>query len=414
MDSEEVKVKAGSEMKCKNCGGKLLFDPTLGKLKCSSCESIFTTEEMEQSHVCAVKLSHKKTEYDEEERKVMQAYDCRSCGARLLMNNVSGTAKCPYCGSVVIAAEKFTGDIRPDHIIGFSYTKNQVIEKYKQYYEKRFLLPRSFKTDSHLEDIQGVYVPYWLFSGRACVDAEYDAYTQEPCDDETDMVIRSYYDVKRQGYIDYKHVPTDASKRMPDDLLDSIEPFDLDKLQPFSVSYFPGFMAERFDVNEKDNEKKARDRVKNTLMQKLHSTMDDYDDYATKKEKVSFEDAYTEYAMLPVWLLFTRYKGEEYKFAMNGQTGEMTGDLPISKLKVFLLCIPSILLTCLFTYKYFQDETGAFYFFIALIWLLVVFLMCISMKPVVAAGDAEKYSSEKMEMTCSDDKFREKLKIKDK
>lgn len=37
-----------------------------------------------------------------------------------------------------------------------------------------------------------------------------------------------------------------------------------------------------------------------------------------------------QYALLPVWMLHTKWKGKDYLFSMNGQTGKLTGDLPIS------------------------------------------------------------------------------------
>ncbi|MBQ5797214.1 MAG: hypothetical protein IIW15_04200, partial [Firmicutes bacterium] len=37
------------------------------------------------------------------------------------------------------------------------------------------------------------------------------------------------------------------------------------------------------------------------------------------------------YAMLPVWLLSTQWKGKNFLFAVNGQTGKMVGDLPVSQ-----------------------------------------------------------------------------------
>ena len=34
--------------------------------------------------------------------------------------------------------------------------------------------------------------------------------------------------------------------------------------------------------------------------------------------------------LLPVWMLHTKWKGKDYLFSMNGQTGKLTGDLPVS------------------------------------------------------------------------------------
>ena len=34
------------------------------------------------------------------------------------------------------------------------------------------------------------------------------------------------------------------------------------------------------------------------------------------------------YALLPVWMLHTKWNGKDFLFAMNGQTGRLVGDLP--------------------------------------------------------------------------------------
>ena len=40
------------------------------------------------------------------------------------------------------------------------------------------------------------------------------------------------------------------------------------------------------------------------------------------------------YALLPVWMLHTRWKEQDFLFAMNGQTGKLIGDLPVDKGRV--------------------------------------------------------------------------------
>ena len=37
------------------------------------------------------------------------------------------------------------------------------------------------------------------------------------------------------------------------------------------------------------------------------------------------------YALLPVWMLNTKWHGKDFLFTMNGQTGKLIGDLPIDK-----------------------------------------------------------------------------------
>lgn len=47
-------------------------------------------------------------------------------------------------------------------------------------------------------------------------------------------------------------------------------------------------------------------------------------------------DPSVRYALLPVYLLNLKYKEKNYRFAVNGQTGKVVGELPISKFKSFL------------------------------------------------------------------------------
>ena len=42
------------------------------------------------------------------------------------------------------------------------------------------------------------------------------------------------------------------------------------------------------------------------------------------------------YAMVPVWILTTRYNDKPYTFMMNGQTGKVVGSLPYDTTKAFL------------------------------------------------------------------------------
>ena len=41
-----------------------------------------------------------------------------------------------------------------------------------------------------------------------------------------------------------------------------------------------------------------------------------------------------QYALLPVWILNTKWEGKDYLFAMNGQTGKLVGNLPVSTKRV--------------------------------------------------------------------------------
>ena len=121
---------------------------------------------------------------------------------------------------------------------------------------------------------------------------------------------------------------------MPDGHMDAIEPFDYSELVPFSIAYLPGYSAERYDQDADECRFRAERRMQNTLAEQLQGSVTGYDqvDAGNVESTVSFSDP--QQALLPVWMLHTRWKDEDYLFAMNGQTGRLVGDLPVSPLKV--------------------------------------------------------------------------------
>ena len=119
--------------------------------------------------------------------------------------------------------------------------------------------------------------------------------------------------------------------------MDAIEPFDYSEMKPFALSYLPGFLANRYDVDSNADASRADTRMKNTTVDQLRSTIVGYASLLPQVENVSIEPGMVHYAFLPVWLLSTKYNGKNYLFSMNGQTGKMVSDdLPVDWIKFFV------------------------------------------------------------------------------
>ena len=289
---------------CPECGGSMVFNPTKGKLQCEYCDSLFTREEVEKFFAEKEQKIGEKDEskgWGEEEESSMRGYNCSSCGAELITDANTAVMRCPYCGNQTVAPVQFSGALRPDYVVPFAFTKKQAIEKYKGYYSGKFLLPKDFIASNQVEEIQGVYVPFWLFNGTADAEGEYEA-----------------YDKHDEGN------------------------YEFDKLEKFTTAYLPGFMAEKFDVKLEDELDRAGSRVKESVKTKLHNTIK-HTGFNTKHEKIDVNFNDTKYALLPVWLLTTNWNGKKWTFAMNGQTGKFIGDLPVSKLKLTLISVATFI-----------------------------------------------------------------------
>lgn len=332
---------------CPNCNGPLTFDPKIQKLKCDSCGSTFTTDEIDKyfyehnKEAASLDESEQKSaaetlQWTKEEAQQLRAYNCPSCGAQLITDTTTAATSCPYCGNPTVVPSQFEGSLKPDYIIPFKLVKDDAINHLKQFYQGKPLLPRAFTSSNHIEEIKGVYVPFWLYDGKAEAHIRAHA-TQSQSYRTRDEIVTTtqHFRVERDGTVDFKMVPADASSKMPDDFMDSIEPFDYSELVPFQMSYLPGYLADKYDVSSDEDANRVDYRIKNSALQQINQTINAYVSYVPEKQDVRIFPQNVHYAFLPVWMLTTQYNGKSYMFAMNGQTGKMIGDdLPIDNTKM--------------------------------------------------------------------------------
>jgi hypothetical protein len=131
----------------------------------------------------------------------------------------------------------------------------------------------------------------------------------------------------------------DASKKLDDKFMHLIEPYDYKDLRDFSMQYMSGFMAEKYDVEAPEAESAMKERVENYLEERLRTTVSGYSSYNVKNKHVNLSETTQDYSMLPIYLLINKYKEKEHIFIVNGQTGKVVGDTPISIKKQLLFAL---------------------------------------------------------------------------
>lgn len=339
---------------CPACTGPLQFNPDTGKLGCEFCGSVYELAEIEalyeEKEEQAVE-AHEQAEADQAKQQDewdrsgmsedwgpdadgMKTYSCPACTAELICDATTAATSCPYCGNPTVVPGQFAGALKPDYVIPFKLDKDEAIQALKKHYQKRFFLPKAFTSHSQLQKIQGVYVPFWLFDGEAEGEAYYKT-TRSHTHRRGDYQITQtkHFVCKRSGSVAFEKVPVDASTKMPDDYMDSLEPFDYGELKPFSTAYLPGFLADKYDVSVEDSQKRADDRCSESLAQELRATVLGYETVTETRRSIHLNRGKVHYALLPVWLMHTKWNSKDYLFAMNGQSGKMVGDLPMDKKK---------------------------------------------------------------------------------
>lgn len=354
--------------KCLACGGPLHFDGASGKLQCDYCGSSYEVAEIAEKYAneenkaieAKKQADHKQnetiqssqaddsdettTEWDLDgagsewgaEADGMKVYNCPSCGAELFCDETTAATSCPYCGNPSIVPGQFSGTKRPDYVIPFKLDKKAAINALKDHYKGKFLLPKAFTAENHVEEIKGVYVPFWLFDADASAKVHFHGtHTHTYKRGDYRITDTKHYDIYRSGKVEFQRVPVDGSSKMPDDYMDSIEPFDYGALKEYSSAYLPGFLADKYDVDAKEASKRADKRCESSAVDCMRDTVHGYETVAVKSSHVYLNRGSVKYALLPVWMLSTKWNGKNYLFAMNGQTGKFVGDLPADKGKLW-------------------------------------------------------------------------------
>lgn len=336
---------------CPACGGPLHFASAEQKLVCDYCDSRFEVEEVEtlyrerqdKADAKADAAAAPKPAVDAAVQELAQnaGYICSSCGAELISDGTVAVTTCPYCGNPAVAPGQLSGDFSPDLVIPFKLGRDDVMAALKEHYKGKILLPKSFVTGNHIDEVQGVYVPFWLYGARVDGEVYFDA-TNETVTEESDRTVTTtdHYDAYRKGNISFERVPVDGSSKMPDGHMDAIEPFDYDALRPFSVAYMPGYIANRYDEDCETCKARAERRMEESTVSALRETVvDEYDDATVESKQLDYTWENSDYALFPVWMLSTSWNGKSYLFAMNGQTGRMVGELPCSKPKLVIASV---------------------------------------------------------------------------
>ncbi|MDR2166370.1 MAG: hypothetical protein LBE35_00790 [Clostridiales bacterium] len=325
------------EYKCLNCDGAISFDVGTQQLKCPFCDSEFEVEAFLEfceeaaadAEIAIEWAAHEDLPWNEGEQESMGLYACNSCGGEIIAEATTTATSCPYCRNPVVMKGKLSGALKPDCIIPFQLDKAAAKSALAAHLSGKRLLPKCFKSKKTLDDITGLYVPFWLFDAEISGNMRYrGTKVRVWADSRFTYTETRHFNIIRQGDMAFDNVPVDASTKMPDDLMESLEPFDASAALPFSTSYLAGYMADKFDYESGECIDRANARIRKTAEASFRRTVSGYATVLPQYNGVYLKGSNVKYALLPIWVMTATWREKSYLFAMNGQTGKFVGDLP--------------------------------------------------------------------------------------
>ena len=332
--------------KCPSCGAPIKFNPTKQCWDCEYCGSNFNLKELQKyNNASNAKVNIKKENVIKTEE--IDSYHCKNCGAVIVADEYTTSTFCVYCGSTAILKERIQNNRVPDMIIPFAKKKEDAITAFKKLSKGRPLMPKFFNNQENIEKIRGVYIPFWVYSlnidGNVVLSGQK---VKRWSVGNTEYVKTDIYEMVREGNMIFNRVPVDGSTRFTDDIMNTIEPFDYKGLKEYNHAYLSGFLAEKYDVATESAFKTAVSRIEESSKNTVKNSCMGYSNVNIKTNNMRPVAKTEEYILLPVWMVNVKYKDKMYLFAMNGQTGEFVGNIPLDVKKTIIYAV-AIFAICL-------------------------------------------------------------------
>lgn len=337
--------------KCPNCGGALTFDPSDQKFHCPFCLSVFTEEEVSEfeakqkaATLASETTPETKTETsssDPPAEETMQLFLCPSCGAEIVTDETTAATYCYFCHNPVVLSGRLSGTFLPNKVLPFKIEKEQAKDKFLEWIGTKKFVPSDFYNEEQIEKLTGVYFPYWVVDAKGQGQLSGSGTSIRVWRvGELEYTETKQFSVQRQGNFRFKDLVKNAlSKNIQQKMVESVQPFPLENAIDFKNQYLAGFQAEKRDIEYKTLEKDVEDELKDYAGSLLKNSVNTYTTFRESSRDLSLDSIEKNYMLLPVWLVTYRNPGSDdvFYYAMNGQTGKVSGILPISYKKLSLV-----------------------------------------------------------------------------
>jgi hypothetical protein len=274
----------------------------------------------------------------------IETYSCSNCGATTSFDPGSRTLRCAFCGTemaVRASAAAVELDVE-QYVLPFKVQKADSEELIRKWLGSSFWAPSDLKSRSALNLGQGIYVPFWRFDAdasslwegeisRTHTRSVQKTRTNSEGRQETYTGTETYKTWHpRNGTHQGSHrtwVP--ASTGLTQAEGDRLMPFPEEAMMTYSPDLLVGFAAEDPGIDEdgawSSGEQRIREMERAACAREVERLT---------RADITLSNRRSAVCYLPVWIYGYDYQQQHYRVLVNGHTGEIVGDRPVSKARV--------------------------------------------------------------------------------
>jgi predicted RNA-binding Zn-ribbon protein involved in translation (DUF1610 family) len=341
---------------CKNCGAPLRFSPISNSLSCEFCD---TQESIEQSNQKIKEYSFQEALNlleKHHEQKIEKETTCTKCAATFTMNPYSVSSNCPYCGTPAII--EFVKEIHPKSLLPFQISQKKAQEFFKKWIGSLWFAPtelKKFLTGEY--KLKGYYLPHWTYDSETHTQYHGERGIIYYVNVERTVVVNGRQERKTvrearirwtpvSGAVEnfFDDITVGASKTISHTILDNLEPWHTDVLVPFNKKYILGFDSEEYTIGLDNGFEFAKLKMDGVIRQKIKHQIGG-DQQRITRMNTQYQNTTYKNVLFPIWTAEFKWNNKVYNYAINGQTGKVTGERPYSWIKItaFVLIVAIII-----------------------------------------------------------------------
>jgi len=340
---------------CNSCGGPLRFSPLSNTLQCEFCsskESIAKSLDTIREYSLEEALNSLETQ---NETEINKSVKCNNCAATFMMSPYSVSANCPFCGTPAIV--NFVKEITPKSLLPFQLSQKESQKLFKKWLGSLWFAPSKLKKflDGN-EKLKGYYLPHWTYDAKT--NTNYQGQRGDIYYVEVERTVTVNGREERQtvreeriqwtavsGNVNnaFDDITIGASKTISHTILDNLTPWYTDVLVPFNKKYLSGFDAEEYTLGLDNGYELAKVKMNHVIRQDIKSQIGGDQQQINHMETQYSQTSYKS-VLFPIWTATFKWNNKVYNYAINGQTGKVTGERPYSWAKISILILTGVLI----------------------------------------------------------------------
>ena len=355
-----AEVSALRKHPCPECGGDAEWSAARKALACPYCGTILPWTDggdplgatiSERDLEAALASMGKENRGLRTEKKSVK---CESCQAISIFDPDRAAQRCDFCGSpAIVPMDDLTDLITPQSVLPAVIAATQVRDQLRAWYGSRWWAPTKLKRAALTDQLHGIYLPYWTFDAH--VDAHWTAesgyyyYTTETyrgSDGKTaTRQVRHTRWENSAGelahFFDDDAVPGTVGVHTT--LLRQVEPFPtLKDLKPYEPAYVRGWTVERYQIDLRQASQTSRQQMDEVIHQLCEREVPG-DTRRNLQVGSVYQGRTFKHILVPVWLATYTYGAKSFQVVVNGYTGKMAGEHPLSWVKIAFAILAALL-----------------------------------------------------------------------